>query len=604
MGFDKMAAYLFHEGNNFTAYNYLGANKTSDGYVFRVFAPCADRIFLVGDFNRWEESTPMRKITASGIWETVVYADIISPGDKYKYKIYRGSLVSFKADPYAKAVGKLPESASVIDRESTHEWRDEGWLEYRRKNAGRFLERPMNIYELHLGSFMHTDDGVALDYVTLAHELAPYVKQMGYTHIEMLPIMEYDSDASAGYSSCCFFAPTSRYGDADGLREFIDCMHEAGIGVIISWSPTHFSRAEHGLARFDSSAVYECDGAGYGGYDEEFDLGRAEVRSFLISCADYWIREFHADGLFTFVDPVCAERLQTQEFLKKLNGYLKAAFTDVLSIVEDTGAYLRATGFEDGGLGFDLRWNIGWMRETLSYASSEYGERQNFRSKLISPTSYSFSENYVLPYPQREMIAHKRSFLDKMPGEYRQKFAAARAFMGYAITQLGKKLSFMGAEIGQFCEWQYDKACEWFLLEYDMHAKLQRYAAELNHFYLSRPELWQADRNSESFYKMRFDDYNRDIISFCRSDGEGRELIVLINFTPDLYENFLLGAEKDYSFCEVFNSDCERFGGGGALNTDELFCTGIAAGGCSDSIKIKVAPLSMIIFEKRSQPQK
>lgn len=595
---DRTAAYLFHEGSNFSSYDYLGAHKREDGYVFRVFAPRADRIFLTGDFNDWGDNIPLRKITADGIWETVVYGNRIRIGDRYKYKIHSCGRVVYKADPYAREAGRTPESASVIPSESGHVWRDGGWLEYRRLAKSEIAKRPLNVYELHLGSFMHKEDGGVLSYSELARELAPYVKQMGYTHVQLLPLAEYCDDASAGYSPCCFFAPTSRYGGAEELCEFVDSMHEAGIGVILEWVPMRFSMDEHGLAAFDGEALYEREERAEG--CAAFDLGRAEVRSFLISSADHWLRRFHIDGLFVAIEPYEAEREESKEFLRRLNSHLKSEFADVLSIVEDTGAYLRATGFEDGGLGFDMKWNIGWMSDTLAYASISHDARrtEQSRARLAYPQTYAFDESFVLPLPHKEVRSPKCSFLDKMPGDYWQKFAGARAFMGYAMTFPGKKLNFMGEEIGQFREWEQDTANEWFLLEYEMHAKLQRYRAELNHFYLSHSELWELDSSADGFFRISDGEREKSVLSYLRTDASGNELLVVVNFTPSTYTDFFIGVKQSGAYRELFNSDEEKFGGSGVVNKDLIQSTGVALVGYPDSVKIRVAPLSLTVIAK------
>ena len=620
--YKNLAPYLFHEGTSGVAYEYLGVHKVSDGYIFRVWAPNASRVWLVGDFNGWDESSPMHKITAKGIWEVSLPEGRAHAGDKYKFKISAGGRVLYKADPYAREAGKLPETASVIPSDESYEWRDGGWMSYRAKFSKDFYSKPMNIYEIHAGSWRRHEDGSYFSYAELARELAPYVKQMGYTHIELLPMNEYPCDESWGYQVCSYFAPTSRYGSVSDFKSFIDSMHEAGIGVILDWVPAHFPKDEHGLCEFDGSPLYEysdpqrMEHRVWG--TRRFDLGRGEVRSFLISSADYMAREFHIDGLRVdavasmicldydkaagewtpnkFGDNRCLEGI---EFLKRLNTYLRREFPDLLLIAEDSSARKGITGIENGGLGFDLKWNMGWMNDTLSYAECEPQYRRYHHAKLTFPMTYAFDEKFVLPISHDEVVHAKRSFLDKMSGDYWQKFASARAFMGYMMTLPGKKLNFMGAEIGQFREWDYDGEIEWFLLEYEMHAKFQRFVAELNHFYLSQKALWEIDDGWDGFRWIEPDDSAQSVISYRRIAKDGSELIVAINFTPATYREFLIGTNQKGAYEEIFNSDAERFGGSGVVNFCPIVTTGKGMNGCGDSIKIKLPPLSIVVLRKK-----
>ena len=615
-----IAAYLFHEGINYNSYDYLGVHQKDDGYVFRVWAPGAECVFLVGDFNSWGEDIPLVRITDGGIWEAFVGGDRVSSGHKYKYKIYRYGEALYKADPYCTCTAAPPETASLIPNECDYIWRDSGWLAFRKSVAPSYYSLPMNVYELHLGSWNRHGDGSPLGFDELARELAPYVKQMGYTHVEIMPIAEYPNDASWGYQVCSYFSPTARYGSAEQFKGFVDSMHEAGIGVILDWVPAHFPKDSHGLVEFDGAPLYE-----YAQADRQehalwgtrmFDLGRNEVRSFLISNADYWIRNFHIDALRVdavstmiyldhdksfgewtpnkFGDNRCLEGI---EFLKRLNAYLKREFPDVLLIAEESGATVGITGFDKGGLGFDMKWNMGWMNDTLSYATLEPCDRASNHNKLNFPMTYAFSEKYILPVSHDEVVYGKRSFLDKMSGDYWQKFAGARAFMGYMMTCPGKKLSFMGNEIGQFREWDHEGEIEWFLLEYETHAKFQRYIAELNHFYLSQPALWQIDDSWRGFEWIEPDDAAQSIISYKRIAIDRSELLVLINFTPKAYDRFLLGTDKSGEYREIFNSDDVRFGGGGIINKRKLKTTGKPISRCKNSIEISVPPLAIVVFK-------
>jgi 1,4-alpha-glucan branching enzyme len=619
---NSLAPYLFHEGTSGVAYEYLGVHKVSDGYIFRVWAPNADRVWLVGDFNEWTENTPLHKITAGGIWEVALSERRASVGDKYKFKILGGGRVQYKADPYAREAGRPPETASVIPSDENYSWRDGGWMSYRARCSKDFYSQPMNIYELHAGSWRRHEDGSYFSYSELARELAPYVKQMGYTHIELLPMNEYPCDESWGYQICSYFAPTSRYGNVNGFKDFVDSMHEAGIGVILDWVPAHFPKDEHGLCEFDGAPLYEYSDVQKMEHSvwgtRRFDLGRGEVRSFLISSADYMIREFHIDALRVdavasmiyldydkksgewtpnkFGDNRCLEGI---EFIKRLNTYLKREFPDVILIAEDSSAWKGITGIENGGLGFDLKWNMGWMNDTLLYAECEPHYRKYHHEKLTFPMTYAFDEKFVLPISHDEVVHEKRSFLDKMSGDYWQKFASARAFMGYMMTIPGKKLSFMGSEIGQFREWDFDGEIEWFLLEYETHAKFQRYVAELNHFYLSQRALWEVDNSWDGFRWIEPDDSAQSVISYRRIAKDGSELIVAINFTPTTYREFLIGTEAKGTYEEIFNSDDQRFGGSGVVNFCPITTTGIGMNGCKDSVKIKLPPLSFVVLHKK-----
>ena len=623
---NDMAEYLFHQGTNYRAYEYLGAHKTDGGYVFRVWAPNADKVFLAGDFNDWSEDAPLDRISEGGIWEITLGNDRISAGNKYKYKIYGCGQVHFKADPYATEAGLPPETASVVPVFSEYEWRDSGWLAYRKKNAGKFYSLPMNIYELHMGSWKRHEDGTPFNYTELARELAPYVKQMGYTHIEMMPLTEYPFEGSWGYQVSSYFAPTTRYGTADELKGFIDSMHEAGIGVILDWVPAHFPKDRFGLYEFDGKPLYEYQGAdrmehaGWG--TRRFDVGRNEVQSFLVSSASYWLREFHIDAIR--VDAVASmiyldydklpgewvpniygdnRCLEAIAFFRKLNSHVKGEFPDVLMIAEESTAWANITTFENGGLGFDLKWNMGWMNDTLAYAELDPIYRKYHHNNLNFSLTYSFNEKYILSISHDEVVHGKRSFLDKMSGDYWQKFAGARAFMGYMMTHPGKKLNFMGGEIGQFREWDYEGEIEWFLLEYESHAKFQRYVAELNHFYLSQPALWQIEGSWDGFKWIDPDDNERSIISYRRIAKDGKELLVLINFTPVVYEHFLLGTDISGTYEEIFNSDDARFGGSGVINVGDLKTTGRGISSCRDSVEIRVPPLAVTVLRcKRRAP--
>ncbi|MBE6546993.1 MAG: 1,4-alpha-glucan branching protein GlgB [Ruminococcaceae bacterium] len=612
----ELAPYLFHQGTNYMAYEYLGVHRTEDGYVFRVWAPNAEAVSVIGDFNYWAEGDAMTRITEGGIWEATLSADRVREGQPYKYRVIGNGKTQEKADPYGIRTECPPKTATVVSTVDGYEWRDSGWLAHRKKKADRMYSEPMNVYELHLGSWKRHADGSYYSYGELAAELAPYVKQMGYTHVELMPVMEHPFDGSWGYQVCSYYAPTARFGSPQEFMGFVDSMHEAGIGVILDWVPAHFPKDEHGLYEFDGRPVYEYQGAdrmehaGWG--TRRFDVGRNEVQSFLVSNAIFWFERYHVDGLR--VDAVASmiyldydkkpgewvpniygdhRCLEAIAFFRKLNGCIKEWYPDVLMIAEESTAWANVTTFDQEGLGFDMKWNMGWMNDTLSYAAMDPIYRKYHHEKMTFSLTYAFSERYVLPISHDEVVHGKRSFLDKMSGDYWQKFAGARAFMGYMMTHPGKKLTFMGNEMGQFREWDYAGQIEWFLLDYEAHAKLQHYAAELNQLYLATPPLWQIDDSWEGFRWIDADNREQSILSYRRIDRKGKEVIVLINFTPVAREEFLLGVPVSGVYEEIFNSDREEFGGSGVINTGELRCTGQPWNWLADSIRLRVPPLGM-----------
>ena len=622
------AEYYFHQGTNFHAYEYLGSHPTDGGRrVFRVWAPNAHAVRLVGDFTSWTDGIKMERVSEGGIWECTLDAGIVSEGDAYKYEITGANGVKLKSDPYGTYAEIPPATATRIYDVEGYCWRDAGWLKCRREKAGKMYAEPMNIYEIHLGSWKRHDDGEPYSYSELAAELAPYVKQMGYTHIEIMPVAEHPFDGSWGYQVCSYFAPTSRYGTPKDFMAFVDSMHEAGIGVILDWVPAHFPKDAHGLYEFDGQPLYEYQGwdrIEHGGWGtRRFDVGRNEVESFLISNATYWIEKYHVDALrvdavasmiyldydrlpHEWVPNVYGDNrcLEAIAFFRKLNAHVKGAFPDVLMIAEESTAWGNVTTFENGGLGFDMKWNMGWMNDTLSYVERDPVHRKYHHDEVTFSMTYSFGERYVLPISHDEVVHGKKSFLDKMSGDYWQKFASTRAFMGYMMTHPGKKLMFMGGEIGQFREWDYAGQIEWFLLDYDLHARLQRYVAELNHLYLRSPALWQIDGSWDGFRWIDADNRDASVLSYRRIALDGKELIVLINFTPVAYEDFRVGVPEGGNYKEIFNSDDERFGGSGVVNTALRPAEQIPYNGLDYSINLRLPPLGVTILEIEKKTEK
>ncbi len=585
------ALYLFHEGTNYKTYEYMGAHRTEDGYVFRLWAPGAQAVFIVGLFNNWDETDPMVPIGSSGVWEGRIPADRFGDGYGYKYKLHTKKGVLYKADPYAFYAELQPNTASRFWDLAGFSWHDQVWMEQRRRKytRGTCQRQPINIYELHAASWMRHPDGTLLSYRELAEELAPYVLQMGYTHVELMPIMEYPYDGSWGYQVTGYFAPTSRMGTPQDFMAFVDHMHGAGIGVLLDWVPAHFPKDEAGLFELDGGPLYEYQGkdrmeqADWG--TRCFDVGRPEVQSFLISNAMFWASNYHIDGLR--VDAVASmlyldygkkdgewipniygdnRCLEAIAFFQKLNSAMVTYYPDVMMIAEESTAWPDVTTFERGGLGFSLKWNMGWMNDTLSYAMTDPLFRRYNHEKVTFPMMYAYAEGFILPISHDEVVHGKKSFLDKMPGTYEEKFAQARLFMAYMMTQPGKKLTFMSSEIGQFQEWNYQKPVEWFLLDYEKHAQLQLYNARLNHLYLETPAFWEQDDCWQGFSWIDADDREKSILSYRRIDPAGREVIVLLNFTPVARPGFTVGVPHRGKYEEFFTSDSTCYGGSGTEN--------------------------------------
>ena len=629
-----LAPYYFHQGTNYSAYRYLGVHRSPDGTStsFRVWAPNAAYVNVVGDFCDWDLGLPMTRITQGGVWELTIDTDRLPVGSPYKYRIVNAAsgAVVYKADPYATATELPPATASLIPDPTPYVWHDEGWMHYRDKTMSPdgFYRQPINIYELHPGSWRLQEDGSFLAWDTLAEELAPYLKQMGYTHVELMPVMEHPFDGSWGYQVCGYFAPTARYGSPNQFRAFVDIMHEAGIGVILDWVPAHFPKDAHGLYEFDGQPLYEYQGRdrmehrGWG--TRCFDVGRQEVQSFLISSATYWIEEFHADGLR--VDAVAAmlyldydklpgewcpniygdnRNLEAIAFFRKLNGHIHGLYPSVLTIAEESGDFGGVTGDISTGLGFSMKWNMGWMNDTLSYAELDPVYRKHHHEKTTFSLTYAFNERYVLPISHDEVVHGKRSFLDRMPGTYEQKFAGERVFYAWQMTHPGKKLTFMGSEIGQFREWDYKGKIEWFLLDYDTHAGMQRYFAALNQFYLAQPALWQRDGGWDGFCWINADDRDRSILSFRRnSDDPDDELLVLLNFTPVARPAFGINVPSPGHWREVFNSDELIYGGGGMTNPATLCSQPCAPDAEQHYVTLDLPPLAAVVLKRIPTPKK
>ena len=617
--------YLFHQGTNYHAYELFGAHSAVEnghaGVRFAVWAPRAAAVSVVGDFNGWETGKDRMARQADGeTWELFIAG--LPAGSLYKYAVEGADgRTVLKSDPYAFRAECPPDTASVV-YEPHYEWQDGDWQA--RKKQGRSYEQPMLIYEVHAGSWRRTAAGGVLSYRELADRLVSYVQQMHYTHIEFLPLCEHPFDGSWGYQITGYYAATSRYGRPEDLMYLIDRAHQSGIGVILDWVPGHFCNDEHGLRQFDGANLYETDDRLRADNPEwgttNFDYGRTEVQSFLISNALFWLEEYHADGLR--IDAVAnmlylnyARRdgewqpnkyggtgnLEAIEFIQKLNTAVFHYHPEVLMLAEESTAWPLVTRPADaGGLGFNYKWNMGWMNDILDYISTDPLFRKGKHDKLTFSFMYAFSENFVLPLSHDEVVHGKRSLLSRQPGDYWQKFAGLRCFFGYWIAHPGKKLLFMGGEFGQFIEWKYDDGLDWQLPEqYPMHRSLLEYSAALNAFYVSRPELWQIDFSWEGFEWVDCSDTGNSIITFLRRAREpGRFLEVVCNFTPQTIAGYRIGVPESGEYQEVFNSDAAEFGGSGVQNSGAVFSADIPWHGKEHSLVLTVPPLAVVYLER------
>lgn len=590
---EKQLIESFLNGTNYAAQDYFGAHECENGYVFRTWAPKASRVMLTGDFNNWNDDVALKRIDDSGVWEAIVPFGRIVEGTRYKYRIYGSGQVHYKADPYAKGCELDPDDSSVFTVQNEYVWKDEGWLKYRKNYQKDIESRPVNIYEVHLGTWKRRNSrGEYLNYRECAREIAPYVKQMGYTHICLMPIAGYSDDYSTGYLPTAFFSPTARYGRPDDFKAFVDKMHEAGIGVMLGWHISSFPRERYSLYKFDGSDVYERV------VDDKmsFDISKKEVQSYLISCAKYWIREYHIDSLcISNVDDFLNLGVDndTQDFLKKMISVLKKDFSDVLIA-------LRGTKKEPKQFCADISFNPDWADKMLEYASIDYSERHNCHEKIVEDINVLASGRTVFPVSYRNMCQGKRSCISKMFGDYWQKFAGGRAMVGLMMTMHGKKLLFMGSEFAQFDEWTFDRETEWFLLEYESHAKFQRYVAELNNFYLSHSALWQKDKTDEGFAWIDRNNSEQSVIIFRRS-SKTEELTIVVNLTPNVHENFVVGSHAEGYYEEVFNSDDVRFFGSGVINTGVINTVKKPSHGYKNSFKLRVPPLGITILSFRKR---
>ncbi len=619
---NSIPLYLFHEGTNAKAYEYLGAHPVDGGVCFRVWAPNVQWAGVAGDFNGWQpDKAPMTKIS-SGVWECFV--DGVNRYDAYKYYFRTADGREFyKSDPFAFHCETRPGTASKYYGELDFDWSDKGWLRKRKK--ADIYSSPMNIYEVHAGSWQLYDDGNPLSYRDLADRLIPYVKDMGYTHIELLPVMEYPFDGSWGYQVTGYFAPTSRYGTPEDFAYFVNAAHNAGIGVILDWVPAHFPKDTYGLYEFDGGACYEYADPRKGEHlqwgTRVFDYGKPEVQSFLVSSAMFWISEYHIDGLrvdavasMLYLDygrddgnwiPNChggRENLEAVAFLKKLNESVFREHGDVLMIAEESTAWpmvSRPTYL--GGLGFNFKWNMGWMNDCLRYFSLDGLARKFNHDCLTFSFFYAFSENFVLPISHDEVVHGKCSLINKMPGTYEEKFAGVRSFLGYMISHPGKKLLFMGCEFGQFIEWNYKQQLDWLLLDYEAHRQLKSYVSALNKFYLANSPLWEIDYSWEGFSWIVSDDSSNSVVAYIRRDKKENELIALCNFTSVTRQKYRIGVPKPGTYRVVFSSALPEFGGKGESTVGSVRAKKKPMHGYEYSIELDIEGLSCMYIKNTSR---
>lgn len=575
--------YLYNEGTNFKAYEMLGPHKIGKGWRFSVWAPNASCVSVACDQNGWSgNGMHLTRLGSTGVW--CGFFENIEEGAFYKYAVTDSSgNTVLKADPMAISCQVRPETASVVRQLPDFSWHDAKWLKKREEIP--IYDKPMNIYEMHAASWKTHNDGSLYTYRELADELVPYVRDMGYTHIEFMPLTEYPFDGSWGYQVTGYFAATSRFGSPEDLMYLVDKCHENGIGVIMDWVPAHFPRDAHGLFRFDGTPTYEYADTRLGEHKDwgtmVFDYSKSEVVSFLLSSAFFWVNEYHFDGLR--VDAVSSmlyrdysrnsgewipniyggnENLEAIEFLQNLNKVMFSHFPNILMIAEESTSWAMVTGsVDDGGLGFNYKWNMGWMNDTLRYMSMDPYFRKFNHNLLTFLMFYAYSENFILPLSHDEVVHGKKSLIDKMYGTYEEKFSCYRALLGYYLSLPGKKMLFMGGEIGQFIEWRYDEGLEWHLLGFDSHKKLQSYVKEINHFYLENKPFWEIERDWSGFTWINEQDGDNSVISFYRSSKDGEHIIVAANFTPIDRENYVLTVPEKGEYEVLMNSDWKRFGG-------------------------------------------
>ncbi|UCJ15991.1 1,4-alpha-glucan branching protein GlgB [Pseudomonas sp. MM211] len=621
----EMDLYLFAEGNHRELGKSLGAQLTThegvQGVRFSVWAPNARRVSVVGGFNGWDgRRHPMRLRQPSGVWE--LFVPRLGPGEVYKFEILgREGLLPLKADPMALATELPPATGSVVSAPLEFDWRDGDWMQQRQAQQG--YQAPMSIYEVHVGSWRREggEDGRVLSWKELGEQLIPYVQQLGFTHIELMPIMEHPFGGSWGYQLLSQFAPTSRYGSPADFAAFVDACHQAGIGVILDWVPAHFPTDAHGLGQFDGTALYEYAHP-FEGFHQDWDtyiynLGRTEVHGFMLASALHWLRAYHIDALR--VDAVASmlyrdysrkegewipnrhggrENLESIDFLRHLNDVVAQEVPGALVIAEESTAWpgvSRPT--QEGGLGFAYKWNMGWMHDSLKYVAEDPLHRQHHHHQLTFGLLYAFSEHFVLPISHDEVVHGKRSLLDKMPGDRWQKFANLRLYLSFMWSHPGKKLLFMGCEFGQWREWNHDHELDWYLLRYGEHKGVQQLVSDLNGLYRHEPALHRLDGQAEGFAWLIGDDAVNSVFAWLRQDETGAPLLVVHNFTPEPRNGYRIGVPKEGSWHVLLNSDAERYAGSNSGSQGALLTETLASHGQPQSLLLDLPPLATLVIK-------
>ena len=618
---------LFYSGRDCRAFDYMGAHPVvqdgEQGYLFRVYAPEAEKVSVMGEFNDWNRDADYMTRDEQGIWEKFI--PNIPEYAAYKYSVWAKSGDVFdKSDPYGFHFETRPGNATKAYDLDGYEWGDASWLDWRKKHLP--YSNPVNIYECHLGSWKMHEDGNFYSYRQLADELVPYVKEMGYTHIEFMPLTEYPFDGSWGYQVIGYFAATSRYGTPKDLMYLIDKAHQAGLGVIMDWVPAHFPKDGCGLVEFDGSYLYEYADPLKMEHKEwgtrVFDYGKVSTRNLLFSSAMFWIEKFHMDGLR--VDAVASmlyldynrqgewrpnvhggrENLEAVDFLRLLNEYILTDHPDVMMIAEESTAWPMVTkpGY-DGGLGFNFKWNMGWMNDMLCYCSADPFFRKDMHDKITVSFMYAFSENYILPLSHDEVVHGKCSLISKMPPPYENQFGGLRALYGYMVAHPGKKMLFMGGEFAQFSEWAYQRGLDWMLLDYPAHRQMQTYVKALNHFYLATPQLWEQDTDWRGFEWISHEDNRNNIIAFRRVAKDGSDIVVVVNFSPEEQQEYRIGVPITGTYEEIFTSDKTEFGGSGMAN-GKLKTENKPMHGQEQSIVLKIPRFGVLFFKGKARAKR
>ncbi len=619
----KEDIYLFNEGKHYQIHQKLGSHplslKGESGVYFAVYAPAAQKVELIGNFNHWQgENHPLNvRWDGSGIWEGFIAG--LAVGDLYKYRITSAhqEQVLEKADPYARQAEHPPKTASVVS-EAAYQWQDAAWEKHRLK--ANSLQAPLSVYEMHLGSW-RKKDGEFLSYRQLAKELVPYLQKLGFTHVEFMPIMEFPYDPSWGYQIVSYFAPTSRFGSPADFKYLVDQLHQAGIGVILDWVPSHFPEDAHGLGNFDGSCVYEHPDKRRGYHPDWksliFNYGRPQVKSFLISNALYWLEEFHIDGLR--VDAVASmlyldysrnegewepnqyggnENLEAIAFIKDFNAAVHQYHPHVLTIAEESTSFNGVTRpVQEGGLGFHLKWMMGWMNDNLEYFKRNPIYRQHHHNEITFSLAYAFTERFMLPLSHDEVVYGKKSLLERMPGDDWQTFANLRLLYSWMFLHPGAKLIFMGGEFGQRAEWDFAGQLNWEESGYEAHQGIAKTLTQLNALYRQEPALHARNYENEGFEWIELNDAQNSVISFIRQ-SEKEELVCVLNLTPVPHEKFAVGVNQPGSYQEIFNSDHTEFWGSGLINTQNLKTETQTLHGRMQTLSISVPPLGAVVFKK------